>query len=51
MENAIAEAAKDDNVQSPVDELITGLKDKLKRPKEIVALTVILIKTIMKSYR
>ncbi|MEB3362823.1 hypothetical protein SDC49_01290 [Lactobacillus sp. R2/2] len=37
MENAIAEAAKDDNVQSPVDELITGLKDKLKRPKEIVA--------------
>ena len=37
VENAIAEAAKDDNVQSPVDELITGLKDKLKRPKEIVA--------------
>ena len=37
VENAIAEAAKDDNVQSPVDELITGLKDRLKRPKEIVA--------------
>ncbi|KGG54794.1 SLAP domain-containing protein [Lactobacillus sp. wkB10] len=37
VENAIAEAAKDDNVQSPVDELITGLKNRLKRPKEIVA--------------
>ena len=37
VENAIAEAAKDDNAQSPVDELITGLKDRLKRPKEIVA--------------
>ncbi len=37
VENAIAEVAKDDNVQSPVDELITGLKDRLKRPKEIVA--------------
>ena len=37
VENAIAEAAKDDNVQSPVDELINGIKDKLKRPKEIVA--------------
>ena len=37
MENAIAEAAKDDNVQSTVVELITGLKERLKRPKEIVA--------------
>ncbi|MBC6369989.1 DUF1542 domain-containing protein [Lactobacillus kullabergensis] len=37
VENAIAEAAKDNNVQSPVDELINGIKDKLKRPKEIVA--------------
>ena len=36
-EKAIDEVAKDENVKSPVDELITGLKDRLKRPKEIVA--------------
>ncbi|WP_158596016.1 SLAP domain-containing protein [Lactobacillus sp. ESL0259] len=37
VENAIDAAAKDENVKSPVDELINGIKDKLKRPKEIVA--------------
>ena len=36
VEKAIDEVAKDENVKSPVDELITGLKDRLKRPKEIV---------------
>ncbi len=37
VENAIDAAAKDENVKSPVDELINAIKDKLKRPKEIVA--------------
>ena len=37
VENAIDTVAKDENVKSPVDELINGIKDKLKRPKEIVA--------------
>ena len=37
VENAIDAVSKDENVKSPVDELINGIKDKLKRPKEIVA--------------
>ena len=37
VENAIDTVSKDENVKSPVDELINGIKDKLKRPKEIVA--------------
>ena len=37
VENAINTVSKDENVKSPVGELINGIKDKLKRPKEIVA--------------
>ena len=37
VENAIDIVSKDENVKPPVDELINGIKDKLKRPKEIVA--------------
>ena len=37
VENAIDAVSKDENVKSPVDKLINGIKDKLKRPKEIVA--------------
>ena len=37
VENGIDAVSKDENVKSPVDELINGIKDKLKRPKEIVA--------------
>ncbi|WP_167594939.1 SLAP domain-containing protein [Lactobacillus kullabergensis] len=37
VENAIDAVSKDENVKSPVDELINGIKDKLKQPKEIVA--------------